>query len=134
MRQEDTEKICADKQINTKWIYCSAATVCAACIYVLHERDAHKDLFVYIFTADTFALCTAVRGRQRSAWKARLYRESNRIPLGTWLSHEFISTGKGFSAMLLAEFPQVHLPVWAHVCNRPLSFGLFVMERLKFMC
>lgn len=121
VRHEDAEKICAEPQINAKSVYWSRATVLAACICIIHECDAHNDLFIYLFNADTFALFTAVGGKRRTAWKARLYQESNRIPLGTWLSHEFIGTEKGFSVRPLAEFPQVHPPVWAHMYNRPLT-------------
>lgn len=81
----------------------------------MHECNTHNDLLIDLFNADTFALFTAVGGTQRTAWKARLYQESNRIPLGAWLSHEFINTGKAFSVMPLAEFPQVRPPVWAHM-------------------
>lgn len=49
MKQEDKWKICAEEQINTKRIYCGAAAQRAARICVLHQRDAHKDLFTSPF-------------------------------------------------------------------------------------
>lgn len=94
------EKLCAEPPINAKCLGCRAATVCTACIGIMHDCDAHKDIFIYLFNADTFALFTAGGGRPRAAWKAG--QERNRIPRRTWLSREFIGTGNGFSVMLLA--------------------------------